>query len=136
MEAQTVSKTPSLDPREHYTKELPEEIFAKHITKQTPGVMSTQQARSLASHKGVCGTAAQSFIKGFWSSKLLFAVCITMKRNPQTLYLQVLCPMNVPGHIQFKHHVVGNNQVLVFARAASLCLSDFCTQNSRADIFK
>jgi len=32
--------------------------------------------------------------------------------------LQVPCPVNVPGHMQFKHHAVANNRVLAFARAA------------------
>lgn len=83
-EAQTISPTSLLASHEHYTKELPQEIFAKHITKQTPGIMSTQQPHSLGSHKGICATTAQSFIKGFWSSTLLSAVS-TMKRKHQTI---------------------------------------------------
>lgn len=85
-EATTISKTPSLAPHERYTKKLPEEIFAKHITKQTTGIMSALQSHSLGSHKGICAPTAQSFITGFWSSTLHPAVSI-MKRKPQAIFM-------------------------------------------------
>lgn len=133
-EAMTISKTLSLAPHERYTKKWPEEIFAKHITKQTPGIMSTLRSHSLGSHKGICASAAQSFITGFWSSTLHPAIS-TMNGKPQATFM---CKLLAHWMLQVTfnlNNIVGNNQVLAFARAASLCLSDCCTQNNRADTF-